>query len=124
MSEIAAIYILQYLINNKNEIVQKHGELMNHFVKEMTRRDITHFKMFPSFHDTCMVPSCLCILFDNPDPLMVERLAERGIQARKYYHPLDKSKVANETFDRILCLPCNIDMTGVDIDVILGILTE
>lgn len=124
MSEIAAIYILQYLMDNKDTIVTRHTELMTHFMQSYATRGITHFKMFPSFHDKCVVPSCFCILLDNPEPLMVERLAERGIQARKYYHPLDESKVANETFDRILCLPCNIDMTGVDIDVILDILTE
>ena len=123
MSEIAAIYILQYLRNNKNEIVQKHGELMIHFVKEMARRNITHFKMFPSFHDTCIVPSCFCLLFDEYDETLIERLLSIGIQARKYYHPLDESKVANETFDRILCLPCNIDMTNKDVETIFDVLS-
>lgn len=123
MSEIAAIYILQYLKHSKDTIVEKHGELMNRFVKEMARRDITHFKMFPSFHDTCMVPSCFSLLFDEYDESFLERLLAKGINARKYYHPLDESRVANETFDRILCLPCNIDMTNKDIETIFDVLS-
>ena len=110
-------------MTNKQAIVEKHGELMSYFVKEVARRDITHFKMFPSFHDTCIVPSCFCLLFDEYDESLLERLAAKGISARKYYHPLDESRVANETFDRILCLPCNIDMTNKDIETIFDVLS-
>jgi dTDP-4-amino-4,6-dideoxygalactose transaminase len=124
MSEIAAIYILQYLMDNKDTIVTRHTELTTHFMQSCATRGITHFRMFPSFHDKCVVPSCFCILFNNPDPFMVERLVEQGIQARKYYHPLDNSKLANETFRRILCLPCNIGMTGADIEMMLDVLAE
>ena len=80
--------------------------------------------MFPSFHDTCIVPSCFCLLFDEYDESLIERFTAKGISARKYYHPLDESEAANETFNRILCLPCNIDMAGVDVDMILDVLTK
>ena len=90
----------------------------------MIKHKITHFKLLPSFHDGVIVPSCFCILFDNYDDSIRERLLENNIQARKYYHPLDDSKVANEIFDKILCIPCNIDMDRSDIDNIFRLLTN
>lgn len=116
MSEISAIYILQYLKRNVDTIISKHNELYLYFQKLMIKHNITHFKLFPSFHDSVIVPSCFCILFDNYDDSIRERLLENNIQARKYYHPLDESKVANEVFDKILCIPCNIDMDKSDVD--------
>ena len=88
----------------------------------MTKNNISHFKLFPSFHDGIIVPSCFCILFNNYDDSIRERLLENNIQARKYYHPLDNSKVANEIFDSILCIPCNINMDTSHIDKIFDIL--
>ena len=122
MSEISAIYILQYLKRNIGKIVNSHNELYLYFKEQMVERNITHFKLFPSFHDGLIVPSCFCILFDNYDDSIREKLLENNLQARKYYHPLDDSKVANEIFDKILCIPCNIDMDKSDIDMIFNIL--
>jgi len=118
MSEISAIYILQYLKRNVDTIISKHNELYLYFQELMIKHKITHFKLFPSFHDGIITPSCFCILIDNYDDKVRERLLENNIQARKYYHPLDDSKIANEIFDKILCIPCNIDMDKSDIDMI------
>ncbi|MDA9298944.1 DegT/DnrJ/EryC1/StrS family aminotransferase [Crocinitomicaceae bacterium] len=115
MSEISAVYILQYLERNIDKIINTHNELYLYF-KEHMKNITTHFKLFPSFHDRIIVPSCFCILFDKYDDKIRERLLENNIQARKYYHPLNDSKVANEIFDKILCIPCNIDMDRSDID--------
>jgi len=116
MSEISAIYILQYLKRNVDTIINKHNELYLYFQEQMIKHKIRHFNLFPSFHDSVIVPSCFCILFDNYDDRIREKLLENNIQVRKYYHPLDDSKVANEIFDKILCIPCNIDMDRSDID--------
>jgi len=121
MSEISAIYILQYLKRNLDTIINKHNELYLYFQEQMVKHKITHFKLFPSFHDGLIVPSCFCILFDNYDDNIRVKLLENNIQARKYYHPLDDSKVANEIFDKILCIPCNIHMDWSDIDKIFSI---
>ena len=122
ISEISAIYILQYLERNMDNIINKHNELYLHFQEQMIKHKITHFKLFPSFHDGVIVPSCFCILYDNYDDSIRERLLENNIQARKYYHPLDESKVANEVFDKILCIPCNVDMNKGDVDKIFDLL--
>ncbi len=124
MSEVSAIYILQYLKRNVDTIINSHNELYLYFKEQMIKNNVTHFKLFPSFHDGIIVPSCFCILFDNYDDSIRERLLENNIQARKYYHPLDNSKVANEIFDSILCIPCNIDMDKSDIDMIYDIFKD
>lgn len=122
MSEITAIYILQYLKRNLDIIINKHNELYLYFKKQIIKYKITHFKLFPSFHDGVIVPSCFCILFDKYDDKIREKLLENNIQARKYYHPLDDSKVSNEIYKSILCIPCNIDMDKNDINNIMDIL--
>lgn len=122
MSEISAIYILQYLKRNVDTIINKHNELYLYFQELMLKHNITHFKLFPSFHDGIIAPSCFCILFDNYDDKVREKLVENNIQARKYYHPLDNSKIANEIYDKILCIPCNVDMNRSDVDKIFTFL--
>lgn len=122
MSEISAIYILQYLMTNLNVIIEKSNILYNYFKQKIFKNNITHFKLFSSYHDRVIVPSCFCILFSKYDDKIREKLLENNIQARKYYHPLDDSKVANEIFNDILCIPCNIDMNERDIDKIFEIL--
>jgi dTDP-4-amino-4,6-dideoxygalactose transaminase len=122
MSEISAIYILQYLERNIDKIIKIHNEFYLYFKEQMIDKNIKHFKLFPSFHDGIIVPSCFCILFNNFDDSIIEKLIENNIQARKYYHPLDNSKVANEIYDSILCIPCNIDMDKSYIDKIFFLL--
>ena len=124
MSEISAIYILQYLKRNVNTIINKHNELYLYFQELMVKYKIKQFKLFPSFHDGKIVPSCFCILFDKYDDKLREKLLENNIQARKYYHPLNDSKIANEIFDKILCVPCNIELKKSDIDYIFNVLTR
>ena len=122
MSEISAIYILQYLKRNTDIIINKHNELYIYFQELMVKYKIKQFKLFPSFHDGKIVPSCFCILFDKYDDKLREKLLENNIQARKYYHPLNDSKIANEIFDKILCIPCNIELKKSDIDKIFTFL--
>lgn len=122
MSEISAIYILQYLKRNVDTIINKHNELYLYFQEQMIKHKTTHFKLFPSFHDGIIAPSCFCILFDNYDDKVREKLVENNIQARKYYHPLDNSKIANEIYDKILCIPCNVDMNISYLDQIFHLL--
>ena len=122
MSEISAIYILQYLKRNVDTIIKKHNKLYLYFQEKMIKHSINHFKLLPSFHDGVIVPSCFCILFDNYNDGIREKLLGNNIQARKYYHPLISSKVSNEIYKSILCIPCNIDITINDINRIIDIL--
>jgi dTDP-4-amino-4,6-dideoxygalactose transaminase len=122
MSDIAAVYIIQYL-DNFDQIVKKHKELYKHFKNIIN--NMNGIKLFPSFHDNDRITaSCLCILFDNYNDNISKKLTENGIFNRKYYHPLDNSYKSNEIFKKILCVPCNVDMEITDIDIIAKIITS
>jgi len=70
------------------------------------------------------LPSCLCLLFDNYNDNIRLKLLENNIFCRKYYHPLTKTKNATYIYNKILCLPCNCDMTKNDVNFIINILTS
>lgn len=120
MSEISAIYILQYL-DNFDFIVSKHQKLYEYFKKKIDK--IPNVKLFPSYHDdNKIVPSCLCILFDKYDDNVRKKLLENDVFCRKYYNPLKETKNTMDIFNRILCLPCTVDMNEKEIDFIVNIL--
>jgi len=125
MSEISAIYILQYLNSNFDLIVEKNMYLYKYFEHEIEERKITHFSLFPSSHDKIIVPSCICLVFKNDNyDIYRNQLIKNNISVRRYYTPLDDAKIANEIFNAIMCLPCNIDMNKKDIDKIINILVN
>jgi dTDP-4-amino-4,6-dideoxygalactose transaminase len=118
MSEISAIYILQYLINNFDKIKKHHNSLYEHFSKKNKKI------MFPNFSDNKIVPSCLCVLIEKNNNEIINKLIEHGFQVRKYYNPLDESKVSNEIYKKIICLPCNLDISKNDLEKINEIINS
>ena len=122
MSEISAIYILQYLMTNLDNIITKHNILYNYFKNQIKKYNISHFKLFSSFHDNIIVPSCFCIIFDNYDESIRNKLLKNNIECRKYYNPLDNTKNSNELYNNILCISCNIDINENDINKIIKLL--
>lgn len=126
MSDIAAVYIIQYLEEHFDIIIAKHLELFNYFKNKLSVFE-NNITLFPSFHDEDKIcPSCLCILFKVPNKsLEIEKLMlENNIFSRKYYHLLKETKNAKYIYDKILCLPCTIDMTFSDIDNIISIIEK
>lgn len=127
MSDISASYILQYWDTHFDIIVKKHNELYKYLKDEITNRNITDFKLFPSFHDEGNnVAACFAILFNNNKNKNIYsnlKLTER-FACRKYYHPLKKLKNSEYIYEHILCVPCTIDMNFTDIDELLNILNS
>ena len=123
MSDISAIYIIQYLDSFDN-IVKKHKELYKYFKEQLNKLKLP-MKLFPSFHnDDEIMPSCFCLLFDNYDDNARLKLLDNDIFCRKYYHPLTQTKNTVEIFNKILCLPCTVDMVNKDIDLIINIISN
>lgn len=118
MSDISAVYILQYL-DNFDEILNKNLQMYN-YMKERLPKNI---KLFPTFDDGTILPSCFCLLFDNYNDNIRIKMIENNIFCRKYYHPLKDTKNTIEIYKKILCLPCNVDMNLSDIDIILSLLS-
>ena len=111
MSDIQAVYILQYL-SKFYDIVDKHRSLTEYFKSKTT------LKMFPNFSNETPFLSCFCVLTDDSDNKL-NTLLENGIYARKYYVPLIDSPISNNIYSRILCIPCNVDMSYADVDKII-----
>ena len=125
MSDISAVYILQFLMNNFDKIVNHHNDLYKYVKYKIEKCDnpITTWKLFPSFHyNDIIVPSCLCLLFDSYDDNIRLKLLENNIYCRKYYYPLKNTKVACEIFDSILCISFTTETTKEDVDRIFEIL--
>ena len=121
MSDISAIYILQYL-DNFDHIVKTHKYLYQYFKNKLQKLTTISFKLFPYFHDgDKIIPSCFCLLFDEYNDNIRLKLLEKDVFCRKYYHPLKDTKNTLEIYDKILCVPCHVNMTEKDIDFILDI---
>lgn len=120
MSDISAVYIIQYLKNNYKNIIEKHINLYNYF-KEKSKNN-KKYKLFISFNDKKIVISCFCIVFKKYNDNIRLKLMENNIFCRKYYFPLKKTKNSINIFNNILCIPCNIDMKNSDIDRIIELI--
>lgn len=123
MSDISAVYIIQYL-ENFETIIQKHKELYKYFKSQILNKEL-HIKLFPSFHDNDdIVPSCFCLLF-NTSKKSIEvkkKLLENNIFCRKYYYPLQETRNTLEIYNKILCIPCNVDMNKEHINYIIQLI--
>ncbi len=128
MSDVSAVYILQFLMNNFDKIVSHHNSMYSYFKEKITKKTEEEnskikYKLFPSFHyNEIIVASCLCLLFDNYDDNIRLKLLENNIYCRKYYYPLKNTKVACEIFDSILCISVTTETTKEEVDMIFEIL--
>lgn len=122
MSEISAVYIIQYLLNNFENIIHKHNYFYNYIYNKL--KNNKNIKLFPSYHNGIIVPSCFCLLLNKNSIEYKQKLIDNNIICRKYYYPLKNTPVATEIFNKILCIPCNIDMNVNDIDKILYLLNS
>ena len=123
MSEISAIYIIQYIKDNFNYIKNKHIQLFNYFKNKISQLTNCNFRLFPSFNDNDkIIISCFSILFNEYNDDIRIRLINNKIFSRKYYHPL-KNTINSETiYKNILCIACTIDMEFEDLDNIIEII--
>lgn len=108
MCDINACFVLSYLKQNFQKIISRHREIYDLFKKNCP----SGYKLFPNHSDDNISPVCssICILADKPI-----NTSDVPFLVRKYYKPLDPNpvlcSVSCDVYQRILCLPCNIDMT-------------
>lgn len=114
MSDIQAIFILQYL-STFQDIVEKHKSLTTYFMS------MTSCKLYPNYSSDVPFLPCFCILTDNSTEKL-QLLLSNNIYARKYYIPLKNTPIANSIYSNIICIPCTIDMTYRDIDRIIKLI--
>lgn len=104
MCDINASFILSYLKNNFDNIVNRHKEIYEIYKRHCPSK----FKLFPNYSDQNPVCSSICLLADQK--IILDNIP---FVVRKYYKPLDPTcSVANDIYSRIVCIPCNMDLTN------------
>jgi dTDP-4-amino-4,6-dideoxygalactose transaminase len=121
MSDIQAVYILQYMDNFYN-IIEHHDMLYKYFISEIEKYNL-NIKIFPNLSDSTPFISCLSIFMKNSNKI-IEILLRNNIYSRKYYNPLTETPVSKKFYDTIICISCHIDMTKDDINRIIHIFRE
>ncbi len=121
ISDIACAYILQHLANFDN-ICKHHTEIYDMFVTELINIPTVH--LLPTQSDSSPIVACMAILFDNLNAAQTDQYLEQGIYCRKYYDPLADLPVSREIYDRIVCFPCNTNMTHADVQYIIDIIKK
>ena len=135
ISEIASIYILQHnTYTNFNAIVEKHNRLYRRVKEKCENLQNDCIRMFPNMMNSTgasaidvsfYLPACFPLIFSTEEIANGVRdvLLQNGIFCKKYYKPLDMSKNNSVIlYNRILCIPCNIDMIEPDIDRIFSLI--
>jgi dTDP-4-amino-4,6-dideoxygalactose transaminase len=124
MSEISAVFIIQYLENNFDLIIKTHKNLY-YYLKGLLETKYIHLNcsLFPSFHNDIITPACFPLLFEKYNDNIMLSLLNNGIFCRKYYHPLNNTPNSTNIYNKILCIPCTKDMTNANIDNILNLMS-
>lgn len=109
MSEIACIYITEYLKNIKL-IYNHHTSMIKLFINLLEQNNlltkVSLYKNFSNYTDSLM--ATIPILFNKP--ITIEIFKINGIDAKKYYFPLNNNIISNDLFNRIICLPLNLEV--------------
>jgi len=124
MSEISAIYILNFL-KNFEHIYQHHKKLIIYFIHRIKEEKLEKFvSLLPSFADyDKSLLSCIPIIFNNK--INTNIFIENKIEAKKYYYPLSFEFTNTvDIFNRIICLPLTTDITNETIDFYIDIIKK
>lgn len=113
MSEISAVYILQYLESYFDVICDHHTKLY-HKAREYAKQH--NIELYPNFADISMpiLQSSICFIDSKFTQEYIDKLiTQKQIMCRKYYHPLKYENAPNTVniYNKILCYPCNLDIT-------------
>lgn len=102
MCDINAAVILSYLQKNFNKIVSHHSDVYQLYKNS----HLGHFKLFPNFGDLT-VPSSICLLYDQP----YFDNTKLPFFTRKYYKPLATLPISVDFYNRVVNIPCNLDIS-------------
>lgn len=116
MSEITAIYINNYLLNLE-KIYKHHTKITEYFIEKLKENnlsdEISIFNSFSKYNESLL--ACIPILFKYKTD--TDFFIKNNIEAKKYYYPIDKvCKKSLELYEKIICLPLNIDINEGSID--------
>lgn len=119
MSDVSAAFILSFNTINQDKIVEHHKAMYQNLKSKLQMYiDNGILEMFPNYGDGIPFVSCFPIVFKK---IMVEdsnlnTFESLGVVAKKYYKPLTRLPNSQSVYQRILCLPCHIDVTEEDLE--------
>ena len=122
MSEIASIYISEYL-KNIDIIFNHYTKIIKYFIEKIKKYQ--NIKLLQNYSDYGLsLLSTIPIIFDKK--VNIDKFIENKIEAKKYYYPIEyeKNKNSQKIFDNIICLPLNLDISESTIDKYIEILNE
>ena len=120
MSEVACIYIREYL-DNLDSIYKHHTTMISAFIDMMNHNNVRLLTNYSDYDKSLL--ACIPLVFDKP--IMIDRFIENSIEAKKYYYPLDTTHPnSNDLFSRIICLPLNMDTNIETLDKYIKIITS
>lgn len=102
MSEISAIYQLQFLKTSFESVLETHTRVYKRFAKDCKERNIT---LYPNF-GTNSCAMCLAF-FHTKAPEIVSSMIQQSIFSRQYYNPLASLPMSLKFRREIVCIPCN-----------------
>jgi dTDP-4-amino-4,6-dideoxygalactose transaminase len=122
MCDINASFILSYLKDNFDKIIERHRQIYKIYQDRCPNK----FKLFPNYSDDCLpVCSSICLLSDSDTVLDNQILSKIPFITRKYYKPLDSTcSISKNFYERIICIPCNIDLTDYQINYMIDCLNN
>ena len=124
MSEIAAIYISDY-IKNLDNIYNHHTQLISYFIKKMNENNLSNkIKLFTNYssYDKSLMAT-IPIIFNLE--IDINYFINNNIEAKKYYYPLNLNCINSlNIFKNIICLPLNLDIDYNTIDYYISIIIK
>jgi dTDP-4-amino-4,6-dideoxygalactose transaminase len=117
MSEISCIYIAEYLKNLDN-IFKHHTKMIKYFIEKT--KDIKLFTTFGDYSLSLMTTISILLSYKCD----IKHFIENNIEAKKYYYPLENKEKSRDIFDRIICLPLNMDVGETEIDRYIEIINK
>lgn len=118
MSEISAAFIIDAWEQRFEEIHDIHCSALMWLRVARVKQDSPKWKILlddeAQKFGHVVSPSALCVIFDEVSVAIQTRkeLLLNGIECRQYYKPLAQLPNAVSIYDRIVCIPCHIEMSN------------
>lgn len=123
MSEVSCIYISDYL-TNLDSIYNHHTKMIDYFTSKLNihglNDKVKFYANYSNYSESLL--SCIPILFS--EPIDAKYFTDNNIEAKKYYFPLNESITSCDLFDRIICLPLNMDVTFDTINYYINVINK
>jgi len=113
MSDVSASFILQWISRYS---LDTHLEVQKYFLNQVSNiQEICEFN-----YSEGVVYGNMPILYNKE--ISIDLFRENGVEAQKYYYPLQDHKNSQKLFSRIINLPLHENLTKKDIDYMINVI--